>query len=86
MASVVKVDDRGRIKLPRGVASPGDRVLVIPAGRRIILIKIPPSPVEASSSWLKTELERGELRRLAESAALEEVEERLRRRKLADRD
>ena len=29
MASVVKVDDRGRIKLPRGVASPGDRVLVI---------------------------------------------------------
>ena len=55
MAYVVRADDRGRIKLPRGIVSPGDKILVIPAGRRIVLIKIPPKPVEMSSSWLKAD-------------------------------
>ncbi|ACB07427.1 hypothetical protein [Candidatus Korarchaeum cryptofilum] len=86
MAYVVKADDRGRIKLPKDVVSPGDRILVIPAGRRILLIKIPPKPVEASSSWLKTEKDKKELRALAESYAIEEVEMKLRRRDLAGGD
>jgi hypothetical protein len=60
--------------------------LVLPVGRRIVLVKVPPKPVEASSSWLKTEKGRGELRALAEAGALEEVEERLRRRALAGGD
>ncbi len=80
---IVEMDDRGRIKLPRDIVSPGDRILVIPAGRRILLIKIPTKPIEASSSWLKTEKGKKELRALAESLAIEEVEMKLRRRDLA---
>jgi len=83
---VVKADDRGRIKLPKNVIFPGDKILVIPVGRRITLIKIPPKPVEMSSSWLKTEKGKGELRVLAEFRAMEEAEMKLRRRNLANRD
>ncbi len=86
MGYVVKADDRGRIKLPKEMFSPGDRVLVLPAGRRVILIRVPPRPLEASSSWLRTEKSREELRALAESRALEEVGEKLGRKSLADRD
>jgi virulence-associated protein VagC len=70
---VVKADDRGRIKLPKDIAAPGDRFLIIPVGGRIILLKIPPKPVEASSSWLHTEKDKRELRFLAESQAIKEV-------------
>jgi hypothetical protein len=86
MAYLVKADDWGRVKLPKGLVSPGDLLLVLPVGRRIVLVKVPPKPVEASASWLKTEKGRGELRALAEAGALEEVEERLRRRALAGGD
>jgi len=86
MAYLVKADDRGRVKLPKGLVSPGDLLLVLPVGRRIVLVKVPPKPVEASASWLKTEKSRGELQALAEAGALEEVEERLRRRALAGGD
>jgi len=86
MAYLVKADDRGRVKLPKGLVSSGDVLLVLPAGRRIVLVKVPPKPVEASSSWLRTDKGRGELRAVAESKALEEVEEKLRRRELAGRD
>jgi len=47
MGYVVKADDRGRIKLPREMFSPGDRVLVLPAGRRVILIRVPPRPLDS---------------------------------------
>ncbi len=80
MAYVVRVDDRERVKLPKGLVKPGESVIVIPAGRRIVLIPIPPRPREASSSWLKTRLGRRELRRLAEARALEELEEKMARR------
>ncbi len=87
MAYVVRVDDRERVKLPKGLVKPGESVIVIPAGRRIVLIPIPPRPREASSSWLKTRLGRRELRRLAEARALEELEEtRARREGRAHRD
>jgi hypothetical protein len=84
LAYVVKADDRGRIKLPKDIVTPGDRFLVIPVGRRIVLLKIPPKPVEASSSWLRTEKDKGELRSLAESQAIKEVEDKLRRKGIAD--
>ncbi|MCR6691897.1 MAG: VapB-type antitoxin [archaeon YNP-LCB-003-016] len=80
MAYVVKADDRGRIKLPKDIATPGDRFLIIPVGRRIVLLKIPPKPIEASSSWLHTEKDKRELRSLAESQAIKEVEDKLRRK------
>jgi len=82
---VVKADDRGRIKLPKDIAAPGDRFLIIPVGGGgIVLLKIPPKPVEASSSWLHTEKDKRELRFLAESQAIKEVEDKLRRKEVTD--
>jgi hypothetical protein len=59
---VVKVDDRGRIKFLKDIAAPGDRSLIIPVGGKIVLLKMSPKPVEASSSWLHTEKDKRELR------------------------
>jgi len=75
MGYVVRVDDRERIKLPKGFVKPGERVLLITAGKRF-----PSRPIEASSSWLRTRLGKRDLRRLTESRALEEVERKLARR------
>ena len=87
MSKVVTVDDRGRIKLPKGLVSPGDKILVITAGSRIILIPIPPRPLEASASWLNVRIDRKAFRRMIEEEALKEVEKKLRRTgRVADRD
>ncbi len=87
MATVVKVDDRGRIKLPRNLVKPREKVLVIPAGSRIIVIPIPPRPLAASSSWLKISIDRKELREIVDEEALKEISEKLERRdKRANRD
>jgi len=84
LAYVVKVDDRGRINLPKDITAPGDRFLIIPVGGRIVLLKIPPKPIEASSSWLHTEKDKRELRSIAESQAIKEVEDKLRRKEVTD--
>jgi virulence-associated protein VagC len=81
---VVKADDKSRIKLPKDIAAPGDRSLIIPVGGKIVLLKIPPKPVEASSSWLHTEKDKRELRSIAESQAIKEVEDKLRRKEVTD--
>ena len=83
---MAKVDDRGRVKLPKDFASPRDRTVILPAGRGIVLIKVPSKPLEESSSWLKTSKDKEELRGLADSKAFGEVEEKIRRRELANRD
>ena len=74
------------MKLPKGLVSPGDVLLVPPAGRGIVLVKVPPKPVEASSSWLRTDKGGSDLQAVTELIALEEVKEKLRRRELAGRD
>jgi len=80
LAVAVTVDDMRRIKLPRGMVKPGDKVLVIPAGSRLVLIPIPPRPLEASGGWLKKSVDRGSVRRIVDEAALKEVEVKLSRR------
>ncbi|RLG79682.1 MAG: hypothetical protein DRO13_05525 [Thermoprotei archaeon] len=80
MAIVVTVDNRRRVKLPRGTVEPGDKVLVIPAGSRLVLIPIPPRPLEASGGWLKETIDKGSVRRIVDELALEEVEVKLSRR------
>ena len=79
MAYLVKADDRDEAAEGPGIP-PGDALLVLPAGRRIVLVEAPPEPVEASFSWLRTDKGRSELQETAESKALEEVEEKPRRR------
>ncbi len=87
MATVVKVDDRGRIKLPRNLVKPREKVLVIPAGSRIVVIPIPPRPLVTSGSWLKISIDRKRLREIVDEEALKEISEKLKRRdKRANRD
>ena len=83
--SIVTVDDRRRIKLPKEIVNPGDKVVMLIVGSRIVLIPIPPRPLEASGSWLRSGLTIRELRRLAEKGAVEDVVRRLKRRD-ANRD
>ena len=80
MSIVSKVDDRGRIKLPKHLVKPGEKLLVIPAGRRIVLIPIPPRPVMASGGWLKIDLGDKKASIIADEEAMREIHEKLRRR------
>ncbi len=82
---VVTVDDRRRIKLPKDFVKPKDKILILNAETRLVLIKIPPKPFPESSSWLRTSLSKAELRRLGLEKALEEVSKKL-ERKDADRN
>lgn len=87
MASIVSVDSRRRVRLPKEFVKPGDRVLVLPAGGRLVIIPIPPRPLKAASSWLRSIANSRELVKAAEESAEEEVEEKLRRREhRANRD
>ena len=87
MAVVVSIDDRGRIKLPKDLVVGRRRMLVVPAGRRIVLIPIPPAPTKAAEGWMPLKGKRSEAKRLAEEEALEEISRKLGRRvDRADRD
>ena len=77
MTIVVTVDDRGRVKLPKGTVRPGDKVLIINAGRRLILIPIPLKPLEFSHGWIKASIDRRTARILADEAASREAQIKL---------
>jgi len=53
MAEVAKVDDRGRIRLPRGMAQPGGSVVIVGSRSYFLGIPIPPDPLQRSGSWLR---------------------------------
>jgi len=80
MSFIATVDDKGRIRVPKGLLSKGDKVLVIPAGSRIILIPIPPRPIDIGGRWLKTKMDRKRLKEITEEEALKELEKRWRKR------
>jgi hypothetical protein len=79
--AVTKVDDRGRIKLPREMVSPGESVIIIDANSYFLGIPIPSDPVLSSGSWLKEGRDVKELKRAAEDSAGEDARDRATRRK-----
>jgi bifunctional DNA-binding transcriptional regulator/antitoxin component of YhaV-PrlF toxin-antitoxin module len=79
--AVVVVDDRGRLTIPKEFEVRGTRATVIPAGPFLIVVPIPPQPIEASSSWLESKLSRKELKALAEKAARKDAVGRAKKRK-----
>ncbi|ADX81992.1 hypothetical protein [Saccharolobus islandicus] len=68
MAYVVKVDDRGRIKLPKKLAN-ADSVIIIEAGTFFVGIPIPKDPLAETYGIIKTELSVKELKEIAEKEA-----------------
>ena len=79
--AVTKVDDRGRIKLPREMVSPGESVVIIDANSYFLGIPIPSDPLLSSGSWLKEDRGVKELKQIAEDSAREDARSRAKRRK-----
>ncbi len=78
--SVVKVDERGRLTLPKWTGVRSTRAIVIPAGSFIVVIPLPPKPSVKASGWLKTTKSRRELKKLAEKLAREDAVKRAKHR------
>jgi len=78
--AVVRVDERGRITLPRGLGVRGGRAVIIPAGSFFVVIPLPERPVEVSGGWLPSEKGRDELKAMAEELARRDAVKRARRR------
>ena len=82
--AVARVDDRGRIKLPREMVPPGGSVIIIDANSYFLGIPISPDPLAASGSWLRDARNTKELKLTAEERAGEDARARAKRRKQLD--
>jgi len=79
--SVVFIDKRGRITLPKEIRRQGDRAVVISAGSFAVVIPILRESEKEGGGWLKSGRERGELGLLAEKKARIDAVERAKRRR-----
>jgi len=82
--AISKVDDRGRIKLPREMVSPGESVIIIDANSYFLGIPIPSDPLLSSGSWLADARDFKGMKRAAEVRAGEDATSRAKRRKQLD--
>jgi hypothetical protein len=80
MAEVAKVDDRGRIRLPRGMAQPGGSVVIVGSRSYFLGIPIPPDPLQSSGSWLRVKEDATSLKKKAEEEAASDAVKRATRR------
>lgn len=79
--SVVEVDERGRMTLPKKMGLRKSRVLIIPAGTFFVTVPLPKTPQKEAEKWLDTKKERKELKQLAEKAEMVDAVARAKRRK-----
>lgn len=78
--AIVRVDERGRMVIPREFGVRATRAVVIPAGSFFVVIPLPGAPHEKAGRWLPSARSRAELKRAAEGAARRDAAERARRR------
>jgi len=79
--SVVEIDERGRMTVPKKLGLRKSRAIVIPAGSFFVTIPLPKSPQEEAENWLPTNKEHKELKTLAEKVAKEDAVKRAKRRR-----
>ena len=79
--SVVEIDERGRMTIPKKMGLKKSRALVIPAGSYFLTIPLPKSPQKEAEKWLDTKKDREELKVQAEKLAQEDAVARAKRRK-----
>jgi len=79
--AIVKVDERGRMTIPKELGIRETKAIIIPAGSFFVAIPLPKKPHENAKDWLPTSKSRKELKILAEKAAREEAVKRAKRRK-----
>jgi bifunctional DNA-binding transcriptional regulator/antitoxin component of YhaV-PrlF toxin-antitoxin module len=78
---IVKIDERGRMTIPKKLRIRSTKAIVIAAGNFLITIPLPIKLDEYAGSWLPSKRERKELKVLAEKAAAEDAVKRARRRR-----
>ncbi|NHV98339.1 MAG: VapB-type antitoxin [Thaumarchaeota archaeon] len=78
--AIVRVDERGRMTIPREMGIRDTRAVVIPAGNFFITIPLPKAPREEAEGWMATVKDRRQLKKLAESAAKRDAVKRVKRR------
>jgi bifunctional DNA-binding transcriptional regulator/antitoxin component of YhaV-PrlF toxin-antitoxin module len=78
--TLVSVDDRGRMTIPKEMSVKKTRAVIIPAGSFLIVVPLPARPQEVASSWLPTKRGKKELKELAEESARKDAAKRAGRR------
>ncbi|GBC68517.1 hypothetical protein HRbin01_00200 [archaeon HR01] len=79
--SVVSIDERGRVILPKGIREMGERAVVISAGSFAVVIPIPKEPASVAEGWLKSKRGGKELGLVADRRAKADAVARARRRR-----
>lgn len=79
--TIVTVDDRGRMTIPKEIGLRKTRAIVIPAGPFFVTIPLPKAPYKEAKEWLTTQQEKKKLKTLAEKVAKEDAVKRAKRRK-----
>ncbi|MBS7656021.1 VapB-type antitoxin [Candidatus Bathyarchaeota archaeon] len=80
--AIVKIDERGRMSIPKKMGIKSTKAIIIPAGSFFVTIPLPIIPHQYASSWLTSKRERVELKALAEKSALEDAVKREGRRQI----
>ena len=78
--SVVEIDERGRMTIPKRIGIKKSRAIIIPAGSYFITIPLSKAPEKEAQNWLSTSKERNELKLQAEELAKEDAVNRAKRR------
>jgi len=79
--SIVVVDEKGRLTLPRETGIRKTRAVVIPAGSFIVIVPLPSKSSGYAGNRLDTRKRKGTLKKIAEKAARKDAVRRARRRK-----
>ncbi len=78
--SVVEIDERGRMTIPKRMGLKKSRAIIIPAGSFFITIPLSEIPEKEAENWLPTTKERKQLKKEAEELAREDAVNRAKRR------
>lgn len=79
--SVIEIDERGRMTVPRKMGLKKSRAIVIPAGSFFVTIPLPKTPEEEAQKWLPTSNDHKNLKLHAEKLAQADAVSRARRRR-----
>ncbi|MDD3793000.1 MAG: AbrB/MazE/SpoVT family DNA-binding domain-containing protein [Candidatus Bathyarchaeota archaeon] len=78
--SVVEIDERGRMTVPKKLGLKKSRAIIIPAGSFFVTIPLPKAPQKEAEKWLPSTKEHRELKNLAEESAAKDAVNRAERR------
>ena len=78
--AIVKVDERGRITIPKEIGVRNTRAVIMPAGS-FFVIPLPAELHKYAGSWLPSKRGRKKLKEVAEKLAYKDAVERAKRRK-----